>query len=93
MRSRGRLQRDGDGIAGTQSGGSVQLLLSKIQPEDGPAAGRPDGEDALYSPLYFLLSESKVEAADPLTPRVSIARDSSALAHFGRLPAADGALP
>ena len=44
VRGRGGLQRDGDGAAGAQPGGSVQLLLSEVQPEDSPAAGRPDGK-------------------------------------------------
>lgn len=44
VRGRRRLQRHGDGAAGPQSGGPVQLLLSQVQPEDGPAAGRSNGE-------------------------------------------------
>lgn len=38
------LQCDGDGATGAQSGGSVQLLLPKVQPQDSSAVGRPDGE-------------------------------------------------
>lgn len=41
---RRRLQCDGDGATGAQSGGSVQLLFPKVQPQDSSAAGRPDGE-------------------------------------------------
>ena len=44
VRSRRRLQRYGDGAAGPQSGGPVQLLLPQVQSENSPAAGRPDGE-------------------------------------------------
>ena len=47
MRRGGRLQRDGDGAAGAQSGGPVQLLLPEVQPQNGPAAGGPDGTDSL----------------------------------------------
>lgn len=43
VRSRGGLQRDGDGVTGPQSGGPVQLLFPQVQPEDCPATGRPDG--------------------------------------------------
>lgn len=43
VRCRGRLQRDGDGAAWTQSGGPFQLLLPEVQPKDRPAFGRPDG--------------------------------------------------
>lgn len=44
VRRRGRLQRDGYGAARPQSGGPLQLLLQEVQPQDGAAAGRPDGE-------------------------------------------------
>lgn len=40
---RGRLQRDGNGAAGSQSRGPVQLLLPEVQPKDCPAFGGPDG--------------------------------------------------
>lgn len=43
VRRRGRLQRDGNGAAWSQSGGSFQLLLPEVQPKDCPAFGRPDG--------------------------------------------------
>lgn len=41
VRFRGRLQRDGDGAPRPVPGGSLQLLLAQVLPEDGPAAGRP----------------------------------------------------
>ncbi len=43
VRCRGRLQRDGNGAAWSQSGGPFQLLLPEVQPKDCPAFGRPDG--------------------------------------------------
>lgn len=36
---RRRLQRDGDGVARPQSGGSLQFLLQEVQPEDCPPVG------------------------------------------------------
>lgn len=44
VRGRRRLQCDGDGAAGAQPGGSLQLLLAQIQPEDRAAARWSDGE-------------------------------------------------
>ena len=41
VRLRGRLQRNGDGIAGTVPGRLVQFLLEKVFTEDGATFGRP----------------------------------------------------
>jgi len=41
VRVRGRLQRDGHGVARPQSRGPIQLLLQKIQSENRSAARRP----------------------------------------------------
>ncbi len=35
------LQRDGDGAAGPEPGGPLQLLLAALQPQDCPAPSRP----------------------------------------------------
>ena len=35
------LQRHGDGAAGAKPRGPLQFLLQAVQPQDGPAAGRP----------------------------------------------------
>ena len=39
LRCRGRVQCDGDGAAGPEPRGPLQLLQQKADPEDGAAAG------------------------------------------------------
>lgn len=49
VRGRGGLQRHGDGAAGAEPGGPLQLLLQEIQPQNRPAACRPNGKDCFLT--------------------------------------------
>ncbi|TNN27551.1 hypothetical protein EYF80_062304 [Liparis tanakae] len=95
VRGGGRLQRDGDGAAGAQPGGPVQLLLPEVQPQDGAAAGRPDDQPHRIHPLEELhpprrearqLPDGPRQEGQPglhhrLRPRQEIPRRPNAPAH------------
>ena len=53
VRHRGVLQCAGDGAAGTQSRGPLQLLWAQVQSQDSVATGRPAGETLTHTPILL----------------------------------------
>ena len=52
VRHRGGLQCAGDGAAGAQSRGPLQLLWAQVQSQDSVATGRPAGETLTDTPIH-----------------------------------------